>query len=109
MQSPAPPSLLPIFSNREILRAVRELRVARESFIVQSHLCRIPQCVVYPRLPQSQCLGIVRWKEELMGHFNSRIDQQLAMTQVSGGELFQETGFSLLESSLVESAASTGI
>lgn len=44
-----------------------------------------------------------------MGHFNSRIDQQLAMTQVSGGELFQETGFSLLESSLVESAASTGI
>lgn len=84
VRSPAPSSLLPNFNNQEILRAVCELEVARES-LTGNHLCGIPPtCSVPPDFHSPSALGIVHWKEELMGHFNFRIDQQLEMTQVSG-------------------------
>lgn len=85
---PVPSSLLTNFSNQEIWGAVCELEVTRES-LTGSHLCGAsPHHVLcIPDFHSPSALGIVRWKEELMGHFNFRIDQQLEMTQVSGGTI----------------------
>lgn len=82
--SPALSSLLLNFSNQEVLRAVCNLEVARAN-LIGSHLCRSPNVFCTLDFHSPSALGIVCWKEELMGHFNFRIDQQLEMTQVSGG------------------------